>query len=291
MKVVILGNSGQLASELRATQPNQIVAEYWGHSKLDLGLLAEIAPAIKAANPDVIINTAAYTAVDNAETDTDTATLINANAPQLVAETCAAINAKLFHVSTDFVFDGSNDVPYQPTDSTRPLSVYGTTKLAGETAVLGASSEATIIRTAWVFSQYGKNFVKTMLNLMSTRDQLSIVSDQTGSPTWARELALFIWQLTHAKALPNILHWTNQGSCSWFEFAQFIQQEALSLGLLSNCCTLLPIPSSQYPTAAKRPAYSVLNCTASYRLTEPAAEWQNAVRNMLIAMSNLSTQD
>lgn len=200
---------------------------------------------------ETIINCAAYTAVDKAETDIDAATRVNVLGPENLAKT----GRKLVHISTDYVFDGTGHVPYQPSDKTNPVSVYGKTKLAGEQAVLSNNKNAIIIRTAWLYSPYGNNFVKTMLRLGAEKENLNVVCDQIGTPTYAADLAYAISKILPQMNSSNagIYHYTNEGVCSWYDFATAI----MKLG--NRNCKVRPIPSSEYPTAAQRPFYSVLD--------------------------------
>ena len=234
--------------------------------------------------PRFIINAAAYTAVDKAEEEPGLAHLINEASVRRMAAYAHANNARLIHLSTDFVFDGTNQSPYLPGDPTAPLAEYGASKLAGELAALQEAPEATmIIRTAWVYSEHGNNFVKTMLRLMSEKPALGVVDDQRGSPTYAGNLANMIWQIhEHDLFTPGIYHWTDEGNITWCDFARAIQEEALASGLLKKAIPINPITTDDYPTPAARPAYSVLNNTKLARLLgiEPTP-WRQNLKLML----------
>ncbi|QDP01946.1 dTDP-4-dehydrorhamnose reductase [Thalassotalea sp. PS06] len=298
MKVLITGKNGQLGSELQAICPDNVEALFTGSSELDISDSGAVEALLTEFKPDVVINPAAYTAVDNAETDQQTAFKVNAQGPKNLALACKKIGANLIHISTDFVFDGSQNTPYQPDSKTNPVSVYGASKLEGEKAVseiLGAN--ATIIRTAWVYSRFGNNFVKTMIRLMQEKPQLGIVSDQIGTPTSAENLAKAIWALTpqlvniessktndESKAI--IFHWSDLGTCSWYDFAVSIQELGLKYGLLEQEIPVAPIMASQYPTPAKRPSYSVLDTSAlREQLDFSGIHWRKALDNVIASLT------
>jgi dTDP-4-dehydrorhamnose reductase len=211
--------------------------------------------------PDFVINCAAYTAVDKAETDIETAEKVNVLAPEILAKTAAETGAKLIHVSTDYVFDGTSHLPYSETSAVNPVSVYGKTKLTGETLALAANSQTIVIRTSWLYSSFGNNFVKTMLRLGHERGLLNVVFDQVGTPTYAADLAsviLFIIAAAEAKPedfIPGVYHYSNEGVASWYDFAKTIF-ELSEMNVRVN-----PVRSDQFPTVAKRPAFSVLDKT------------------------------
>nr|WP_086937681.1 dTDP-4-dehydrorhamnose reductase [Thaumasiovibrio occultus] len=269
MKVLVTGKGGQLAWELEQTCPSQMELHSLGIEQLDITDRSAVFDCIGDIKPDVVINAAAYTAVDKAETDQEAAYSVNADASEYLAQACKANSAKLMHISTDFVFDGQKTTPYLPSDIPHPLNVYGASKLAGEEHVAGIlGSDATIIRTAWVYSANGNNFVKTMLRLMSERKQLGIVYDQVGTPTWAKGLAQMIWQLVVNAPIPegneaSILHWTDAGVASWYDFAVAIQELGVEKGLLARPIELRPIAASAYPTPAARPSFSVIDKTSA----------------------------
>lgn len=245
---LITGCKGQLGTELSKLLPNAICADI---DVLDITDEKAVEDFVRENNIDVIINCAAYTAVDKAESDIDLAEKINIFGPKNLAKT----GAKIIHISTDYVFDGTNHKPYQPDEKTNPVSVYGKTKRNGELVVLENAEIAVIIRTAWLYSEYGNNFVKTMRRLGAEKSEINVVSDQIGSPTYAADLANAIVKIIPQMNKENsgIYHFTNEGICSWYDFAK----EIMEMSELK--CLVKPIKSSQYPTAAARPFYSVLD--------------------------------
>lgn len=245
---LITGCKGQLGTELSKLLPNAICADI---DVLDITDEKAVEDFVRENNIDVIINCAAYTAVDKAESDIDLAEKINIFGPKNLAKT----GAKIIHISTDYVFDGTNHKPYQPDEKTNPVSVYGKTKRNGELVVLENAEIAVIIRTAWLYSEYGNNFVKTMRRLGVEKAEINVVSDQIGSPTYAADLANAIVKIIPQMNKENsgIYHFTNEGICSWYDFAK----EIMEMSELK--CLVKPIKSSQYPTAAARPFYSVLD--------------------------------
>ena len=245
---LITGCKGQLGTELSKLLPNAICADI---DVLDITDEKAVEDFVRENNIDVIINCAAYTAVDKAESDIDLAEKINIFGSKNLAKT----GAKIIHISTDYVFDGTNHKPYQPDEKTNPVSVYGKTKRNGELAVMENAEIAVIIRTAWLYSEYGNNFVKTMRRLGAEKAEINVVSDQIGSPTYAADLANAIVKIIPQMNKENsgIYHFTNEGICSWYDFAK----EIMEMSELK--CLVKPIKSSQYPTAAARPFYSVLD--------------------------------
>ena len=213
---------------------------------------------------DCIINCAAYTAVDNAESDRETCRLLNTEAPRNLAVLAKKTGAALIHISTDYVFNGQGSKPFTEEDTTDPVSVYGLSKRDGETGVLQENEKSWIIRTAWLYGKHGKNFVHTMLKLMNDRDEISVVNDQHGSPTWTRDLAeticAFIRFAAEGKTLPyGIYHYTNEGQITWFDFAKEIYRHGRELGCVTKSCEVKPCTSAEYPAKVKRPIYSVLD--------------------------------
>lgn len=302
MKVLITAKNGQLGWELNNTLSAENVANienieaiFLDSKKLDITNANAVIERISSFKPDFVINAAAYTAVDKAESDSDAAYKVNQQGAKNLALACKEIGAKLIHVSTDFVFDATKNTPYQPEDPTNPLGVYGASKLAGEEAVVEVlGADVSIIRTAWVYSTHGNNFVKTMLRLMAEKEQLGVVADQVGTPTNAKNLAKAIWQLvekehtdslsasTNINANANIYHWTDLGTASWYDFAVAIQELGLANGLLQKPIAVNPIKASQYPTPAKRPAYSVLDTSAlREKLNVTGEHWRTALNSML----------
>jgi dTDP-4-dehydrorhamnose reductase len=280
--VVVVGAGGQLGQELLRTAGPDISCVGLSREQLDVADPDAIARCLDDLAPQQLINAAAYTAVDKAESDAQAARLANVLGPQLLARACAERGIRLLHVSTDFVFDGESPRPYATDAPTAPLGEYGRSKLAGEQAVLSALPGALILRTGWVYSSFGGNFVKTMLNLMAQRDELTVVADQVGTPTWARGLAQALWAAVERPQLGGIYHWSDAGVCSWYDFAMAICEEACTLGLLDKLINIRPIPASEYPTPAQRPAYSVLDKAASWRDLElEGVHWRRQLRAML----------
>ncbi|WP_338322797.1 dTDP-4-dehydrorhamnose reductase [Parahaliea mediterranea] len=284
-RVVVTGAGGQLGSELAASAP-QVEVLALGRDALDIADGEAVMQRITGLKPDIVINAAAYTAVDRAESEREQAFAINAEGPANLARACAAAGARLLHVSTDFVFDGGASRPYRPGDATAPLGVYGASKLAGEQAVQAALPSALIVRTGWVYSRFGGNFVKTMLRLMVERERLGVVADQVGTPTWAAGLAGALWTFARQPALGGIYHWSDAGVCSWYDFAVAIAEEGLARGLLPRTVEVAPIAAADYPTPAQRPAYSVLDKSTSWRdLALAGTHWRVQLRHMLDALA------
>lgn len=255
-KILVTGANGQLGSEIKELAGNYPDFDFIFTDIADFPLdkTEEIKANFNRIKPDVVINCAAYTAVDKAEEDQITADAINHLAIATLASLCNESRAKLIHISTDYVFDGTSPIAYKEDDLPNPKSVYGATKLAGENACLKNCPESIIIRTAWVYSEFGNNFVKTMLRLMTERDHLGVVNDQIGSPTYAADLAQVILTiLDSAKWEPGIYHYSNAGEISWFDFAMDIKTIA------QKDCDIKGISTASYPTPAERPAYSLLD--------------------------------
>ncbi|MDA3788005.1 MAG: dTDP-4-dehydrorhamnose reductase [Desulfobacula sp.] len=263
MKVLLLGSNGQLGWELQRTCPAGITLMNCDYPKIDLGSTASIHQCIEKTSPDWIINAAAYTAVDRAEVETDLAYRINYKAVEEIAKLAEKQKIHMVHISTDFIFSGKNFKPYLPEDTPCPESVYGKSKLKGEQAVSKILAEkALIIRTAWLYSSHGNNFVKTMLTLMAEKKSLNVIDEQIGTPTWAYGLAKAIWTGIK-KNISGTFHWTDAGVASWYDFAVAIQEEGIEAGLLDTAIQVLPVKTDQYPTPAKRPMYGVLDKTAT----------------------------
>ena len=290
-KALVCGAGGQLGQELVLTCPEQWQAIPMTRSRLDIADPDQVARALDDIEPAWVINAAAFTAVDAAESEPELARRVNAIGPEILALRCRERNIRVLHVSTDFVFDGTQGRPYAPDAEPNPLGVYGRSKLEGENALMAAGGSPVILRTGWVYSRHGGNFVKTMLRLMADREQLSVVEDQVGTPTWARGLALTCWGLADYGDASGIYHWSDAGACSWYDFAVAIREIALELGLLRQAATLLPIPASQYPTPAQRPAYSVLDKAQTRDLlVEPTNHWAGQLRAMLVDLQQNEQQ-
>lgn len=270
INIILCGAGGQLGKALQDLWPSSQLAEQFtfsalSHEDLDISSASAIEEKLSRLDANIIINAAAYTAVDQAETDSVNAFAVNETAVAKLASWAAANQAWLIQISTDFVFDGAASSPYEPESETSPLGVYGASKRAGEVKVQQLlPNSGTIIRTSWLYSEYGNNFVKTMLRLLSERDELSVVNDQLGSATSSHSLAGVIFAMIRKAQssdtqLAGLYHWSDGGSISWFDFARAIQQQGLQQGLLTKQIPIKAIASSEYPTAAKRPAYSVLD--------------------------------
>lgn len=261
MVVLVTGANGQLGQALQSIAGNyrSIDFVFCSSSDLDITNKENCETVFNKINPDYCINTAAYTAVDKAESEPDKAQLINVFGVKNIAETCKEFDVKLIHISTDFVFDGTKNAPYNETDLPNPKGVYGQTKLDGEKAIQEVFSNYFIIRTSWVYSQFGNNFLKTMLRLASERDTISVVNDQIGTPTNAVDIAEALVQIIltdNQQPTTNnygIYHFSNEGQCSWYDFAKEIFREN------NISINLQPIPTTSYPTPAERPKYSVLD--------------------------------
>lgn len=280
--VLITGAGGQLGRELQLLAPAAMRLVSLDRAALDITEPRDLQQVLGKLRPDWVLNAAAYTAVDRAEGEEALALRINAEGAGHLAAACASTGTSLVHVSTDFVFDGESGHPYAPDAAPAPLGAYGRSKLEGERAVLAAHPRALILRTGWVYSRFGGNFVKTMLRLMAERDSLDIVCDQIGTPTWARGLAQTLWAAVDRPLLQGIYHWSDAGVCSWYDFAVAVAEEGLALGLLARSPELRPIPTSEYPTPARRPACSVLDKQQSWRdLGIAPVHWRVQLRAML----------
>lgn len=269
MRILLTGAKGQLGSCFQDRLPAGWDVWATDADVLDITDLAKVKSAVVDYRPNVIVNAAAFTAVDKAETDHEIAALINEVGPKNLALAANEVGARLVHVSTDYVFDGEATTPYIETAPTKPLGVYGKTKLDGEIAVSHHQPDALIIRTAWVFSEYGNNFVKTMLKLAQDRDSLGVVSDQFGCPTYAGDIAQAIIDLLQREAAGGVYHFCGDEIVDWSEFAEAIFSSALKHSVLARLPVVNGISTSEYPTPAKRPKYSVLNCEKikSYGIT------------------------
>ena len=289
MKVLIIGKSGQLACELVKSAPQGFCVSCVGRPELDITHANAVHELVQHLQPDVMINASAYTAVDQAETDREQAFAINAKGVKHIAEAAKAVGARLLHVSTDFVFGNTSAVtlngiaPLLPQAPTNPVSVYGESKLAGEQYIQTIlPTNSIIVRTAWVYSVHGNNFVKTMLRLMASKPSLGVIADQIGTPTWAKGLALWLWAMVAKPNIRGIYHWSDAGVASWYDFAIAIQQLALQKGLLDQAIPIKALTTADYPTPAKRPSFSVLDKTYAQQVSglEPT-HWQVQLNAML----------
>lgn len=281
-KVLITGAGGQVGRMLLDTRPSRFEAIACTHADLDIGSGTAVSDFVGRHRPDVIINAAAYTAVDKAESEAAIAQRINAEGPRYLAAAARECGGRLIHISTDFVFDGAASVPYGPDSATHPLSVYGRTKLDGEHAVLEMLPEqSTVVRTAWVYAAAGANFVRTMLRIMRSNAAVRVVADQVGTPTAARSLAEVLWQIADNPQIGGIHHWTDAGVASWYDFAVAIAEEGTELGLVPPGVTVTPITSSEYPTPARRPSYSVLDKRSLAPYGLHPIHWRKRLRAVL----------
>lgn len=279
MRILVLG-AGQIGSAILQAAPgrHQIVART--RTQLDILDAQAVGRALDEIKADWVVNAAAYTAVDRAEDEPGSARAVNDIAVAALEQAAASAKTRLLHLSTDYVFDGTSGRPYKPTDATHPLNVYGVTKRDGEGHVLAGGG--IVMRTSWVYASLGKNFVLTMLKVMRERDQLNVISDQVGAPTWARSAAAAIWGLIELGAEAGIYHWTDLGVASWYDFAVAIQEEALARGLLNRAASIVPIPSAAYAARATRPSFSVLDTSSTRRLLGiPGIHWRESLRRML----------
>lgn len=278
MRVLVTGANGQLGGALQRTAPGWADVNAIDVEDVDLTDSAMLTARLVVEAPDLIINAAAYTAVDRAESEEALARAINSVAVATMVEAMAGTGGKVVHVSTDYVFDGSSAQPYVTLAERNPQSVYGRTKAEGEDHL---RPEDLLVRTAWVYEAGGANFVRTMIRLMNEREELGIVADQIGAPTWASGLAHTIWGLVEAKA-SGTFHHCDAGVASWYDFAVAIAEEAHARGLLSRIPTIRPITTADYPTPARRPAFSLLDCRATRAaLGDAPVHWRTNLRLML----------
>lgn len=283
MKALILGATGQLARAMQRNVPPQLQAVALSRAEYQLGDNVTLSAHVQATRPTVIINATAYTAVDQAESDRDGAFVANAHAVGAMAEICELHRIRLVHVSTDFVFDGGAGRPYRPEDTPNPLSVYGSSKLQGERLIAARPGlDWRVIRTAWVYAASGRNFLLTMLRLFRERPEVRVVADQVGTPTSADSLAACTWAAALDEGESGILHFTDAGVASWYDFAVAIYEEARELGLITRDVAIVPIATEQYPTPAHRPSYSVLDTRRTLeRLKLQPVHWRVNLRKVL----------
>jgi dTDP-4-dehydrorhamnose reductase len=282
MHVVLLGAMGQLGRLVERSAPQGVKVSAFSSAVCDLSNPASLRRILDKAKPELVINCAAYTAVDKAESEPERAYAVNRDGvATLVASTSPL--TRIVHVSTDFVFDGSAHTPYATDAPVNPLGVYGASKLAGEEILLAQAPERScIVRTAWLYAAEGKNFLNTMLQLMQSRPELRVVNDQRGTPTSAHGLADVLWRFAVKPELKGLYHWTDQGEATWYEFARAIGEHAVRHGLLERTIPIQPITTADYPTPATRPAYSVLDKRKTYEsLGFSGVDWQTALDAVL----------
>lgn len=281
MRVLLTGAGGQLGRAIVGTKPNGMHLVELTHDALDIGSSVAVGQAIDDARPDTVINAAGYTRVDAAETQRDDAFIVNRDGPELLARAAFKAGAMLIHVSSDFVFSGQACEPYRPDDEPLPVSVYGESKLAGERAVL-EYAECVVIRTSWLYSSTGRNFALSILRAMREGQDLRVVVDQVGTPTWCRSLAQAIWSCVRRPPAARVLHWTDLGVASRYDFAVAIHDIGRELGLIEAPVSIVPISTAEYPSAARRPAYSVLESASTRRALDlDGAHWRHNLKSML----------
>ena len=298
MKVLLTGAAGQLGQALMAARPEGVQLIACSRAELDLADPAACRAAVASQRPDWVLNAGAYTAVDKAESEPELAQAVNAGAPAAFAEALAETGGRLLQVSTDFVFNGSQGSPYRPEQALDPLGVYGSTKAAGETAALSLPG-ARVLRTSWVYGPVGKNFCLTMLRLHGLKaaagEPLGVVADQVGCPTATHTLAAACWRAIGAGATPSwsgtehpprILHWSDAGAASWYDFAVAIGELGVAAGLIGKAALVRPLTTADYPTPAQRPSYSLLDCTASRAaLGLELLHWRAALAQVLASIA------
>ncbi len=296
MKVLLTGAAGQLGQELIASRPPEVELIACSRGELDLADADACRAAVQQHRPDWVLNAGAYTGVDKAESEPELAAAVNAGAPAAFAEALAATGGRLLQVSTDFVFNGAQGSPYRPEQRLDPLGVYGATKAAGEAAALQLPG-ARLLRTSWVYGPVGKNFCRTMLRLHALKaaagESLGVVADQVGCPTSTLTLAAACWRAIGVGADPaadpsgpRILHWSDAGVASWYDFAVAIGELGVEAGLLERAARVKPLTTADYPTPAQRPSYSLLDCTASRAALglEPL-HWREGLAEVLRCMA------
>lgn len=287
MRVLITGAHGQVGHELVRLAPAGFTAIGLGSTELDISNPDQVASKLGELKPQLIINAAAYTAVDKAESDSERAYAVNAKGAENLATAAAKLGIPLLHISTDYVFSGDANSPYKETDPTNPTGVYGASKLAGEQAVANHCAQHIIMRTSWVFGAHGNNFVKTMLRLAQARDELGVVADQHGCPTSAASIAKALWALASQYRSDGSLNWgtyhfSNTPATTWYGFAEEIFQQAVALEQLAKAPKVNPINTVDYPTPARRPAWSVMDCSLiEEKLNIAQSDWRDELSEML----------
>lgn len=284
MKTLLLGGSGQLGLALQETAPSGIELEVPPVAELSFENPERIEEFVEDLKPTLVINAAAFTAVAEAEKEPETARVINSEGPAAIARSSGKVGARLIHVSTDFVFDGTQGAPYRPEDAPRPIGEYGKSKLAGEQAVRQAlEASSLIIRTSWLYSHRRENFVLTILRLLETEPEVRVIADQIGSPTSTASLAPAIWKWAELKSATGIRHFCDAGVASWYDFAQAIKEEAVALGLVEDPAPVRPIRASEFPSQTPRPASSALDASESWKeLDMEPLHWREPLRRVLM---------
>jgi dTDP-4-dehydrorhamnose reductase len=282
VRALVTGAAGQLGIELLRTAPPELEVVGLGHRECDITDQAQVDTAMATHRPDVVINAAAYTAVDEAERQPSMAYAVNATGAGNVAQATEAVGARVIHISTDYVFSGTSRKPYQPESAPNPINVYGGSKLGGEKEVQGWSSTFLIIRSSWLYASHGKNFLRTILTAMQAGKPLRVVSDLTGVPTSARSLASTIWKCAARSDVRGVHHWVDDGTASWYDFAVAIQEIALQTGLIEKPVAITPISWKEYKAPALRPPYSVLDARALNRaIHQKPRPWRISLAEVL----------
>ena|SRR5690554_669392 len=278
-KILVTGANGQLSSELKKLTKKSINSKFTFVGRDDMSLEDNVAITryLNINKPDIIINAGAYTAVDKAESEKELSEQVNHYSVDTISKWSTKNNAKLIHISTDYVFDGKSNTPYKENDPTSPINWYGETKLRSEKTIKDNATDAVVIRTSWVYSEYGNNFVKTMLRLMNKYEEISVVDDQIGTPTYALDLARVLINIIESKSwVPGVFHYSNEGKISWYDFAVKIAQ------IKKLNCKVIPVSSEHYPTVAARPNYSLLDKSkilSTYKVSIP--KWEDSLKECL----------
>lgn len=283
MKVLLTGARGQVGAAVARSAPADTEVIALSHDQLDITDGAQVLARVRELRPDIVINAAAYTAVDRAESEPELARAVNERGAHALAQAAASAGARMIHLSTDYVFDGEAATPWRPDAQPNPLSAYGRSKLAGEQAVLSVAPDRfVVLRTAWVYSPGGQNFVNTMLRLMRERRSVRVVADQIGSPTLAASVAEVLWRMVARPSMRGVYHWTDAGVASWYDFATAIAEEGIARDMLPADVTVHPISTAEYPVPARRPKFSVLDCSRTIAQAGPAPpHWRVNLRRAL----------
>jgi dTDP-4-dehydrorhamnose reductase len=293
--ILLTGGGGQLGSTFSAFFKNSILNEKYELNSVDLEHMdfaddESILSALEFYTPSIILNCGAYTSVDNAEKECDLAFKINDLAVSVIAKWAKKNDSRLVHISTDFVFDGRREIPYKPGDHPNPLGIYGQTKLGGERHILRLLPEnGIILRTSWLYSEFGQNFVKTMLALMSEKKELGVVGDQLGSPTSTHSLVKILFKIIENENSSGIFHWCDGAAISWYDFALEIQRQGFMEGILNRKIPIKRITTSSYPTLAERPSYSVLDCKTTlgeFKINN--VDWKKELSEVVAVISKSS---
>jgi len=283
---MLSGADSQLGNELRLSRPENIELLDYSKNKLDITDKEKLAQILQKEKPSVIINAAAYPN-NKCDAHQDDAFAVNAEAVKSLAEIAKELNIRFIHISTDYVFSGESNKPYQTDDTPAPINAYGKSKLKGEKYIQAVNGDFVIIRTAWLYSKFKNNFVKTMLKLMQEKKELNVIADQVGTPTWAHHLALLIWDIISNDKLKGVYHFTDAGVASWYDFACAIQSIALELNIVEKKIPIKPVCSSDFSDSVDRPFYTVLNKKKTWTDTTCVPiHWQDALRHMLKEMRN-----